>query len=883
MERTGLTEKQVIKSREKYGANKLTEHKRTSFFKSFISNLSDPIIRVLIIALIINTLVMLPNVNWFESGGICASIIIATLVSTISEYSSENAFEKLKNSDQGARSIVIRDGKSKQISPEEIVVGDLIVLSAGEALQADGELVEGEIYTNESALTGESNEVHKDSKSGIDEEKKLLKGSVVTQGSGKMIASAVGQSTYYGKIASELTEKTRPSPLKHRLSVLAKQISRLGYILAVLVGLAYLINVFVIDSGFKVDDIIFKIKNIKFLLSKLINALTLAISIVVVAVPEGLPMMITVVLSSNMKKMMKDNVLVRKLVGIETSGNINLLFTDKTGTLTEGKLKVKEVYDGNSKRVSLSKKSSEYQKYLTLCAKSCNEAVMEQNKAIGSNATDRAILDYFYRYTPRAQALKLLPFDSDKKYSACISQVSDEKCVFFKGAPEKLIASSTYILNQDGESKPLTTALKSTLLLKLSELASCSYRVVALAMKNNSASTELEGLTFLGLLALKDRVRKDVCEAIKEVRGAGVQVVMITGDNKETALAIASECGIILPREQEKIALDGTELSSMSDEEIAKILPGVSVIARALPSDKSRLVKIAQASGYIVGMTGDGVNDAPSLKSADVGFSMGTGTDVAKEASDIIITDNSFTSISKAILYGRTIFESIRKFIVFQLTMNLSAVGISLIGPFIGVESPVTITQMLWVNIIMDTLGALAFASEPSRKEYMERPPKKRDENIISRDMIKQILATGVFVLSLCVWFLKGKLIPLLLTKADERYILSAFFAMFIFVGVFVCFTSRTSRLNLLSQISKNKSFIIIMLIISAMQMAFIYFGGDLFRAVPLDYTDLGRIILISFTVVIFDFIRKINKRLFKAKKKKISNGGQTNVKQISP
>lgn len=878
MKYTGLSENQVIKSREAYGENKLIPHKRKGFFKSFLSGLNDPIIKVLIVALIINIIVMLPNVNWFESGGICATIIISTLVSTISEYSSENAFERLKEKNDTSATIVIRDGKSKQIPKEEVVVGDLIILNAGMLLVADGEIIDGEIYANESALTGESNEVKKSPKSDTHNGKMLLKGSIITQGNGIMRVCQVGEGTYYGKIAKELSEQTRPSPLKHRLTVLAKQISKIGYFLAVIIALAYLVNVFVIDSGFVWNDILFKLKNIKFLFSKLVNALTLAISIVVVAVPEGLPMMITVVLSSNMKKMMRDGVLVRKLVGIETSGNINLLFTDKTGTLTEGNLKVKEIYNGLCNKVSINKSQGKYEKYLTMCACYCNESVIEGKRAIGSNATDRAILDYFYKHKEQAEKITSIPFDSDNKYSACVVKQGGKKYTLFKGAPEKLIKASSNIMLPSSEVKEITQGERASLYALISTLASNSYRIVALAIKDGE-STMLDGITMLGILAIKDKVRKDAPNAIKQVLDSGVRVVMITGDNKETASAIAKECGIITPKVKNPLVIDGDELKAMSDDEIAKILPHVCVIARALPSDKSRLVRISQTQGYIVGMTGDGVNDAPSLKSADVGFSMGSGTDVAKEASDIVITDNSFLAISKAILYGRTIFESIRKFIVFQLTMNFSAVGISLLGPFINVDSPVTITQMLWVNIIMDTLGALAFACEPPRLEYMKSPPKPRDEKIISRQMVKQILSTSLYVLLLCVWFLKGKTLPTLLAQADKAYILSAFFAMFIFVGVFVCFTSRSTRVNILSQLSKNKAFILIMLLISVMQMAFIYFGGELFRAVPLEGNDLITIILISMTVIAFDLIRKLIARLYTSKK---SNRRKINVKQIS-
>jgi len=876
LEDKGLSSAQAEDSRAKYGANILNEYKRKGFFKSFISNLSDPIIKVLIVALFINIVFMFPDVNWFESGGIAASIIIATLVSTISEYSSENAFDKLREKNKNANCIAVRDGKEREISSEDVVVGDLLIINAGELIYADGELLEGNISVDESALTGESVEVKKQLKS------KLLKGSIITQGQGTMLVSAVGEETYYGRVAKDLSIDTRPSPLKHRLTQLAKNISRLGYVFAALVALAYLFNVLVIDSKMIWSEVLQKLTNVKFILSELLNALTLGISIVVVAVPEGLPMMITVVLSSNMKKMIKDNVLVRKMVGIETSGNINLLFTDKTGTLTEGRLRVKEIHTVDEKYVGLAslEKSPIIKKYLTLCACYCNDASYDGNSAIGSDATDRAILDYFIKSKPNAKKIEKIHFDSAKKFSTAVVELDGSLHTLFKGAPEKIINNSTQLFNSNGEIIKITDTYKGKMLSKLKSLAENSYRVVALGIKTEVRDTELDEITFIGFLAIRDKIRREVPKAINQVTAAGVGVIMITGDNPDTARAIAKECGIISGKSMRNIVLTGGQLSNMTDDEIAKILPHVAVIARALPSDKSRLVKIAQGSGYIVGMTGDGINDAPSLKLADVGFAMGSGTDVAKEASDIIISNNNFATIVKAILYGRTIFQSIRKFIVFQLTMNLGAVGISFLGPFIGVESPVTITQMLWVNIIMDTLGALAFAKEPSREEYMKEAPKPRDEKILSNQMLKSVLLRGMFILVLCVWFLKSETLPMLLCRGDDKYLLSAFFAMFIFTGIFVCFISRTTRINVLSGISKNKAFVLIMLLISVMQISFIYFGGELFRATPLIFSDLVTVILISFSIVIFDLtVKLIYKRIkFKNKIKKYS-GGKENVK----
>ena len=861
----GLDEKEIEESRKRYGENKLCEYKRKSFFKCFLSNLNDPIIKVLIGAFFINIIFMFPNVNWFESGGILSSIIIASLVSTVSEFSSENTFEKLKEQNKNVTAIVKRSGDVCEIKGEDVVVGDLYIVNAGQSVVADATVVCGEIYVDESALTGESTEVCK--KTGD----KLLKGSLVLSGDCKAVVEGVGESTYYGKVAKELRGETRPSPLKKRLSSLAKSISGLGYIASLLVAVAYLLNTFILDTGFDWSQTLLMLKDAKFVLSKLLNALTLAVSIVVVAVPEGLPMMITVVLSSNMKRMMKDKVLVRKMVGIETSGNINLLFTDKTGTLTEGKLKVKEIYTARGERfttLSSLKKAKEYEKYVTLCANLCNNASYNGKFAIGSDATDRCLREFFISSEAHCKIKVKIPFDSAKKYSSVNVEFEGKEITLFKGAPEKLISASTSYVDSSGEIKPLNGDIISEIQKNLNSLGENAYRVVAFAFKIGD-STALNNLNFVSLVAIRDKIRKEVPNAIKSVQGAGVGVVMITGDNPDTAKAIAKDTGIISPFSKRDTVITGCMLEQMSDEEVGKLLPRLAVVARALPSDKSRLVRVAQSCGYVVGMTGDGINDSPSLKAADVGFGMGSGTEVAKEACDIVIGDNNFVSIAKAILYGRTIFESIRKFIVFQLTMNLAAVGISLLGPLIGIDNPVTVTQMLWVNIIMDTLGALAFAKEPHLPEYMHRKPKSSDEQIISRGMAKQIVFTAGYVLLLCIWFLKSDTLPMILMRGDDKYILSAFFAMFIFTGIFACFTARTTRLNVLSNIRKNKSFLLIMIFISVMQMAFIYFGGDTFRTVPLQLADLFKIIGISFTVVIFDFLRKLSgKLLYKGEKR---------------
>ncbi|MBO5379305.1 MAG: cation-translocating P-type ATPase [Clostridia bacterium] len=890
-----ISKENVEKSRAVYGANELKRRKKKSFFKYYLKNLNDPIIKILIAALFISTIISLPKINYLESLGIALSILVSTLVSTISEYSGENAFERLRQSSENTTVFVKRDGGVVEIDPKYVVCGDILILEAGAKIAADAVLFDGNLMVDEAALTGESAEAHKtpinareiakiqdDIYSRLNEgsakhnnkatsprrESILYSGATVTQGYGEALVVAVGESTFLGKEAGALTTDTRPSPLKTRLTSLAKSISRIGYACAALIAVSYLFNSFVIDSSFNPSEIISRLTDVKFLISHLINAITLAVSVTVVAVPEGLPMMITVVLSSNMKKMARDNVLVKKLVGIETSGNIDLLFTDKTGTLTEGKLKVKEVIaNGKSLSVQEIKAMEKFKEYLTLCAYFCTNATKQGTNIITTDATERTLISYAAFYKPKCKVLEKIPFDSTKKYS-CVSVLSEYgKISIFKGAPEKIIAGSTRYFDENGDEVSINAQKIRELYEEYESHAKQGNRVIAIGIKTENSDTSPDKMTFLCFISLRDRLRKETRGAIKEVQGAGVGVVMITGDGKLTAQSVARECGIISVTSQRSLVLESSDLQKMSDSEIAASLPHLAVVARALPSDKHRLVKISQENGYTVGMTGDGVNDASSLKSADVGFAMGSGTEVAKECADIVIKDNNFASIVKAVLYGRTIFESIRKFIIFQLIMNFSAVGISLIGPFIGVDTPVTVTQMLWLNIIMDTLGALAFATEPPLSEYMQRKPKKRSEQILSRKMIKQIALVTSYILILCVWFLKSNTGALLLTKGTEKYLLSSFFALFVFLAVFVCFISRTHHINIFKGLLKNKCFTLIMILIVLVQIVFIYFGGEALRTSPLNIFDLMRVFLCAFSVVVYDTVRKIVSHLFSLKR----------------
>ncbi len=856
----GLTAEEAKKSREMHGDNALVKEKNKGFFKRFFENLNDPIIKILIIALVIEVVFTFRSCNLFEVFGIVAAILLATTVSTVSEFGSERAFEKMQKDSGVGKARVLRDGVISEVSVSDIVVGDIVYLSAGETIAADGELISGRISVDQSALNGESKETSKsfDAKDAgfeLSSKKKVFRGTLITVGEGVMRVERVGSATYYGMVAKDVQSETRISPLKHRLSRLASQISKIGYVMAIIVGLVYIFNTLVADNGFVWERIVSSVTDFKYLIGVLTHALTLMITVIVVAVPEGLPMMITVVLSANMKKMIKDEVLVKKLVGIETAGSLNLLFTDKTGTVTVGVPRCEKIIcvDASYKSLAALKRAEALCEALAVSAR-YNSASYESNgRIIGGNGTDRSILEFFKSETVSARTvIEKMPFSSENKTSS-VSFKDGE--VFLKGAPEKVLKKTKFALNSKGVVVKLS---EKEIFSHLKAETSKGNRVIAVGMKRACD----EEFVFLGLIVLKDMLRRDTREAIFDIQRAGVQIVMLTGDAKETAVAIAEECGIAGKREGE-VYLTSAELNSMSDEEVKAIIPRLSVLARALPQDKTRLVRLSQELELVVGMTGDGINDAPSLKLADVGFAMGSGADVAKAAGDIVIQNNSMKAIGKAILYGRTIFKSIRKFINFQLVMNLAACGVSLFGQLFGIDSPITIIQMLWVNIIMDTLGGLAFAGEPTLDYYMKEKPKSRSEAILTREVLGRVFISGAYTLLLCLAFLKLDFFSRSFLGGDgNARFMTAFYALFIFLGLFNCFIARSERVWLFSGISKNKPFVLIMLLIAVIQIIMIYFGGALFRTTPLRIGELVSVIFLAFSIIPIDIVYRIIKKL---------------------
>ena len=853
---SGLTDKEVLESRKKYGTNEITNDNKNSFIKLLVESLGDPIIKILLIALFVKIVFLFSDFNWFETLGILIAIFLASLVSSVSEYGSEKAFNKLQEESQKLKCKVKRSGNVCEIYASEVVVNDIVVLESGDKIPADGYIVDGYVSVNESAINGESKEVHKEKSIGgkITEKNKLYKGTIIYNGSALFKVSLVGENTYYGKIANELKEKTGDSPLKLRLRRLAKTISMFGYIGAFLAVISYLFSVIVINNNFALSSIIETISNFRLMADYIIYALTLGVTIIIVSVPEGLPMMITLVLSSNMKRMLKSNVLVRKMVGIETAGSINILFSDKTGTITTGKLSCDKIISGNLKEYKKEKdlKDNLYSKMLKISMVVNNMSYYDKNGVIGGNTTDKSLLEFLepcnYNYIKK---IKTIAFDSKNKY---MITVIDDKISrnLIKGAPEVILKNCKYFYDDDAKKREFLN--KESMDLKIKDEQKKGNRVIVLATSNNANETDFLNLTFVAAIIIKDKIRKEAKEAIKIVRDAGINVVMITGDNRDTAYSIANEVGLI--SNNDDIILTSDELNKISDFELKKMLPKLKVVARSMPQEKSRLVRVSKEMDLVVGMTGDGVNDAPALKKADVGFAFGSGSEVAKEASDIVILDNNFSSICKAILFGRTIFKSIRKFIIFQLTVNLCALSISIIGPFINVDTPVTVIQMLWINMVMDTLAGLAFAYEPALLEYMSEKPKKKNENILCSYMIGEIVITGLYTTVLCILFLKLPFMRNLFNNYDS--FMTAFFGLFIFAGIFNCFNAHTSRINIFAHLLKNPMFIIIMSFISIIQLIMIYFGGTMFRTVPLLINEFLIMFIISSTVVPVDIIRKI-------------------------
>ncbi|MBQ3541331.1 MAG: calcium-translocating P-type ATPase, PMCA-type [Phascolarctobacterium sp.] len=869
MKKFGLNSEQVRTSLEKFGNNTLSQPPRDTFLDKLLDNFKDPIIRILLFALFVNVVfVFMGHSDWIETCGIFLAILLATLVSTYSEYSNENAFQKLQEEASRIRCKVWRDGEPVEIHIDDIVVGDAVILEAGDKIPVDGILLSGDVKLDQAALNGESEEAHKkiapqdflwdDNNIDFLDKYRLFRSSVVVEGTGIIEAVKIGDASVYGKLTQELKDDERDSPLKLKLKGLAKSISKFGYAGGVFIAIA-----FMAQKILHAPSVSSYLSNTPVLLSDLVQAIILGIIIIVMAVPEGLPLMIAIVSSLNMRKMLNDNVLVRKLVGIETAGSLNILFTDKTGTITKGKLEVVRFITGDKEEfVDFAELPAKIKELTYENVVLNTSATVTDGKIIGGNMTENALSKFIgdYRANENVKRLHFVPFNSANKFSWALVSKNDERYCLVKGAPEKLVQQASFYWDAEGNRQPLTEAMKQSLDNRMLELAGSAIRMLALCSYEDSFADEnlpLQNLTLVGILGIRDEVRQEAIEAIAAVQEAGVQVIMITGDRKETAVAIAKDAGLL--QHPEEIVWTSSELAALSDDEVKLLLPKLRVVARALPMDKSRLVRLSQEMNLVVGMTGDGVNDSPALKKADVGFAMGSGTEVAKEAGDIVILDDNFLSIKKAILYGRTIYNSICKFIVFQLTINFSAVAINFIAPFVGIDKPLTITQILWINLVMDTLAAIAFGGEPALEKYLAETPKDRSAPIVSKKMLTTIVLGGAYMTLVAIFFYKSSFIAEMFRSAPNNiYIYTGFFCTYIFMAVANGFNVRVSGVNLLENLRLNKGFIDVMTLIVAIQIALTFVGGRILRTAPLNLEEWLVVIALSLSIVVVDLLRKL-------------------------
>lgn len=868
----GLNDEEVQKSRESFGSNSLSQPPRETFWQKLLGNFKDPIIKILLVALLVNVVCVFRGYgDWYEACGIFLAIILATMVSTFSEYSNENAFQKLQEEASRITCRVWRNGELVDLPIDDLVVGDAVVLETGDKIPVDGVLLEGHVKLDQAALNGESEEAEKfpavqgfvwPQEVDFLDNSCLYRGSVVVEGTGVLEARQVGNNSVYGKLTQELKDDDRDSPLKLKLKHLAQTISKFGYAGSVCIALGLMLHRMLLAGGWDLY-----MSNLDMVISDFVQAVILAVIIIVMAVPEGLPLMIAIVSSLNMRKMLDDKVLVRKLVGIETAGSLNLLFTDKTGTITKGKLEVMRFIGGSGEEFSsFDNLPGPIQQMVYENVALNTSATMSHGQLVGGNMTEAALNNYVGSFKGSLPTrLDFMPFNSTAKSS--YAKVKGAGCIYslVKGAPEKLMQQASSYLNSEGQKLPLTDDMKEVLDKRMLDLAGQAMRLLALcSYKGNFETTDGKApweqggiLTLIGIVAIRDDVRAEAVEAIEAVQNAGVQVVMITGDRKETAVAIAKSAGLL--RKPEDLALTSGQLASHTDAELKELLPRLCVVARALPMDKSRLVRLSQELNLVVGMTGDGVNDSPALKKADVGFAMGSGTEVAKEAGDIVILDDNFLSIKKAILYGRTIYHSICKFITFQLSINFSAVAINFLAPFIGIEKPLTITQILWINLVMDTLAALAFGGEPALEQYLAEPPKKRSAPIVSKKMLASIISSGLYITVLALAFFKCPFITERFRAGiDDIYLYTGFFCTYILLAVANGFNVRVDNWRLWEHLQLNKGFIQVMALIVCVQIVLTYVGGRILRTAPLSMEEWLTVIGLSVTIIFVDVVRKM-------------------------
>ena len=877
MHYNGLSDKEVLESRQKYGSNVIPDSEPTTFWAEFKETFGDPMIRILLaIAALMIVMCIFGYADIYEPIGTIVAILIVAFVSAKTGVASDTKYRQLKDSTKKDQCKDYRNGVITDIDMDDVVVGDKVLLQSGDKIPADGILVWGSIKVDNSALNGEAEECPKvaadESYKLADEitgdtfvdKHSLFRGAVLFDGEGVLDVQKVGLSTMMGKMAEEMQEDEPDSPLKVKLANLANMISRFGYIGAIVIAALYFGYYILSAGGFGPYFALGATQVIK----DLVEAVSLAVVIIVCAVPEGLPLMISLVLMQNTSKMLDHNVLVRKAEGIETAGSLNILFSDKTGTITKGRLEVVEFFTADGITIPLTEinQHGKIKGLVDLAIGKNTQSMFDaQGNVIGGNATDQALMKFlgaetFHSLENSCTVSKAQSFNSANKFSQ--AYLGELGKTFYKGAPERLLACARTYLSMSGEERPLSMDVINA---KIDELASKSMRVLAFGYSNQEMTENRinDDTVIVGFVGIRDDVRPEAREAIAAVQHAGIQVVMITGDRLETAVAIARDAGLL--KTEDDVALTSGQLNELSDEEVKEIIPRIRVIARALPTDKSRMVRLCQEMNLVVGMTGDGVNDSPALKRADVGFAMGSGTEAAKEAGKIVILDDNFKSIKDAIWYGRTIYHNILKFCKFQLVINVAAVVVSALSPFFGIEEPLKVTHLLFVNLVMDGLGAIMLGNEPAQERYMSENPRRRDESIVSREMMVQILTMGLWLTVLSFVFLKAPFFDQFFATTEQK--LTAYFVLFIWSALFNGFNVRDDGFAIFKGLNENTGFMKVFLAIIVIQALIVNAGlvpvavcgwiSNMFSCVP--FAPIGWVVvgILAVTMIPVDMLRK--------------------------
>ncbi len=854
----GLTDEQVLKSRIEHGVNLLTPPKRPSLWKLYLEKFEDPVVRVLLVAALFSLLISIVENEYAETIGIIMAILLATGIGFFFEYDAGKKFDLLNAVNEETLVKVIRNGRVQEIPRKEVVVGDIVLLETGEEVPADGALLEAiSLQVNESNLTGEPVVSKTTVEADFDEEatyasNHILRGTTIVDGHGSMCVEAVGDATEIGKVARQSTEQsTEPTPLNIQLTKLANLIGKIGFSVA---GLAFLIF-FVKDVALVYDFASFHtFRDWLPALQATLQYFMMAVTLIVVAVPEGLPMSVTLSLALNMRRMLSTNNLVRKMHACETMGAITVICTDKTGTLTQNLMQVYEANFGGLKNGS--ELGNDDLSRLVMEGISVNSTAFleegasgEKPKGVG-NPTEVALLlwlneqgkDYL-ALREQATVIDQLTFSTERKFMATLvhSPLLGKKILYVKGAPEIVLGKCKEVI-LDGK-RVDASEYRPAIEAQLLNYQNMAMRTLGFAFrvmdeeeqeKGKEIQEKVKDMSFLGVVAISDPIRPDVPAAVEKCRSAGIGVKIVTGDTPGTATEIARQIGLWLPEDTERNRITGAAFAELTDEEALDRVMDLKIMSRARPTDKQRLVQLLQQKGAVVAVTGDGTNDAPALNHAQVGLSMGTGTSVAKEASDITLLDDSFNSIGTAVMWGRSLYKNIQRFIVFQLTINFVALFIVLLGSLVGTELPLTVTQMLWVNLIMDTFAALALASIPPGEGVMKEKPRKSTDFIITGSMKAHILGMGLAFLAvlmgMLLWFAheEGGMTPRRLT------IFFTFFVMLQFWNLFNARVFGTSD-SAFKGITKSYGMELIILAILGGQILIVQFGGAVFRTVPLD------------------------------------------------